>query len=233
MSHLIKNFLLFAVLTMPFQTFADTIAVIGTGRVASALGPAFAELGHDIVYGSRDPSRESVRELVDRTEGSASAALPAESVTGADIVVLAVNWENLEEVVRGLGDLSGKIILDPTNAIGENADGSLKHALDYHTSASELVQSWAPNSMVVKAFNTLSSATMADPDTAGGPVSIPVVGNDEEAKRKVMELVEGIGLHPLDLGPLSNAEVVEGMLLLWFNARRDGTPFNYYFRPQP
>ena len=35
---------------------ADTIAVIGTGKVGSALGTELAAEGHTIVYGSRDPT---------------------------------------------------------------------------------------------------------------------------------------------------------------------------------
>ena len=47
--------------------YADTIAVIGTGDVAGALGPEFAAQGHTIVYGSRNPSRDDVRALGART----------------------------------------------------------------------------------------------------------------------------------------------------------------------
>ena len=98
-------------------SMADTIAIIGTGNVAGALGPEFAAQGHDIVYGSRDPAREEVVALVERTGGNASAAPQAEAVVGADIVVLAVPGGVAEEVAGSLGDLSGKIILDPTNRI--------------------------------------------------------------------------------------------------------------------
>ena len=54
-------------------TSAEVIAIVGTGEVGSALGPEFAAQGHEIVYGSRDPDRDSVRELVARTGASASA----------------------------------------------------------------------------------------------------------------------------------------------------------------
>ena len=40
------------------HAFADTIAMIGTGDLARALGPEFAESGHDIIYGSRNPDRD-------------------------------------------------------------------------------------------------------------------------------------------------------------------------------
>ena len=56
---------------------ADTIAVIGTGDVGGALGPKFASQGHTIVYGSRDPERNKVKELVAKTGEDASATTPA------------------------------------------------------------------------------------------------------------------------------------------------------------
>ncbi|GIT14779.1 MAG: hypothetical protein CM1200mP36_05350 [Gammaproteobacteria bacterium] len=55
---------------------ADTIAVIGTGNVGGALGPEFAAQGHDIVYGSREPERADVQELVARTPGNAAERFP-------------------------------------------------------------------------------------------------------------------------------------------------------------
>lgn len=214
-------------------SYADTIAVIGTGDVAAALGPEFAAQGHTIVYGSRNPSRDEVRALVERTGGDASATMPAESVKGADIVVMAVPGAVVEAVTGSLGDLSGKIIIDPTNAIDRHADGYL--TLSYDTSSAEVIQATAPDAHVVKAFNTLNWRTMVDPDSSGGPVSIPLVGDNAEAKAKVAELVEGMGLEPIDVGPLRYARHVEGMLLIWIHNRYgagDGPAFDYHLRKQ-
>ena len=211
--------------------YADTIAVIGTGDVAGALGPEFAAQGHTIVYGSRNPSRDDVRALVARTGNAASATTPAESVAGADIVVMAVPGTAVEAVTRSLGDLSGKIIIDPTNAIDRSDNGYL--VLVYSTSTAEIIQGAAPGAHVVKAFNTLNWRTMVDPDSSGGPVSIPLVGDNAEAKARVAELVEGMGLEAIDLGPLRYARHVEGMLLVWIHNRYgggDGPAFDYYLR---
>lgn len=225
--------LLIAGLLGPPPTYADTIAVIGTGDVAGALGPEFAEQGHTIVYGSRDPSRDVVRALVERTGNAASATTPAESVVGADIVVMAVPGTAVEVVTKGLGDLSGKIIIDPTNAIDRSNDGYLE--LVYDTSTAEIIQGAAPGAYVVKAFNTLNWRTMVDPDSSGGPVSIPLVGDSAEAKATVAELVEGMGLEAIDLGPLRYARYVEAMLLVWIHNRYgagDGPAFDYHLRKQ-
>ena len=217
--------------TAALQVSAETIALIGTGNVAGALGPEFAMQGHDIVYGSRNPDRAEVSELVARTGGNASATGQVEAAAQADIVVIAVPGDVAEQVVASLGDLSGKIIIDPTNRVGPGDDGFMMHTTA--TSNAELIQALAPDAYVVKAFNTLNFRTMIDPESSGGPVTIPLVGNDAEAKATVAALVEGMGLEAIDLGPVRFAHVLEGMLVIWINGRSAGTPYDYYLRQRP
>ena len=220
-----------AVLTLVLgaPAVAETIAVIGTGDVGGALGPEFAAQGHTIVYGSRDPQRGKVKELVEKTGDLASATTPAEAAAQADIVVLAVPGLMVEEITKSLGDLSGKIIIDPTNPL-ERRMNRLEHAVD--TSNAEIIQAAAPGAYVVKAFNTLNWRTMVDPSSAGGPVSIPLVGDNGRAKKIVAELITGMGLEPIDVGPLRDARWVEGMLILWINNRYGDkrTSFDYHLR---
>ena len=236
MVHLRKEIMAIVAITVAAlggQTaLADTIAIIGTGNVAGALGPEFAAQGHTIVYGSRDPSRQEVKDLVARTGHGASAKSDKEAVVGADMVVLAVPGRVAEEVAKSLPDLSGKIILDPTNRLMRNADGYADYDLPTGSNA-ELVQAAQPGAHVVKAFNTLNVRQMVDPETSGGPITIAIAGDDAAAKAKVTALVKGMGLEPMDFGPLRFARVLEEMLVVWANARSHGTPYNYYLRPQP
>lgn len=216
-------------LTLPLAAPAETIAIIGTGNVANGLGPQFAKLGHTVIYGSRDPTLDKVKALIERTGHGASATTPADAVVDADIVVLAVPGGAIEAVTKGLGELAGKIIIDPTNSIRRRDDGLFEMAVE--TSNSELIQGWVPDAFVVKAFNSLNWRTMADPSSAGGPVSIPLVGDNAEAKAKVASLVEGMGLEPIDVGPIRHAHIVEGMLMLWLNNRYvTGQPFEFHLR---
>jgi len=208
---------------------AEKIAIIGTGEVASALGPEFALQGHEIVYGSREPARASVQALVQRTPGNASAATPANAIVGAGIVVLAVPGALVESITKSLGDLSGKIIIDPTNHFVSGSDGRPEMA--GVTSNGEIIQAAAPDAFVVKAFNTLNWSTMVDPDSSGGPVSIPLVGDNAEAKAVVAGLVEGMGLEAIDVGPIRYARYIEGMLIVWINARfGSAESFEYHLR---
>lgn len=207
---------------------ADTIAIIGTGDVAKALGPEFAAQGHTIVYGSRSPSDSRVVELVDKTGTGASATSPVEAAGQASIIVLAVPGLLVEEITKSLGDLSDKIIIDPTNPIKRSLT-EFEHGVE--TSNGEIIQAAAPGAYVVKAFNSLNWKTMIDPDSSGGPVSILLVGDNDSAKQIVADLVEGMGLEAIDLGGIKNAHWVEGMLILWLNNRygpRDS--FDYHLR---
>jgi NADPH-dependent F420 reductase len=213
-----------------FPAPAETIAVIGTGNVGSALGQRFAELGHTIVYGSRDPTRSDVQALVRLTGANAGATTQREAVEQADIVVLAVPADAAESVARSLGDLAGRIVIDPTNPRTIAADGLRDYA--FHDSMAERIQAIAPDAFVVKAFSTLGAYTMLDPLLAEGPVSIPIAGDDAEAKRVVAELTSGIGLVPLDVGPLRYAHVIEGLHYLRYNAGQFGEArINFYMPP--
>jgi 8-hydroxy-5-deazaflavin:NADPH oxidoreductase len=222
-----------SVLAFGLPASAAKIAVIGTGNVAGALGPEFAAQGHTIVYGSRSPMDQDVKDLIARTGHGATATSQTAAVKGADIVVLAVPGTVAEQVAKSLGDLSGKILLDPTNRVDRSSkDGYFDYGVPTGSNA-ELVQTAQPNARVVKAFNTLNVRQMTDPETAGGPISIPLAGDDADAKAAVAELVKGMGLEPVDIGPLRFARVLEEMLVIWANARGHGAAYNYYLRPQP
>ena len=192
---------------------AETIAIIGTGEVAGALGPEFAAQGHTVAATGED----------------ASATTQSEASAQAGIVVLAVPGMLVEEITKSLGDLSGKIIIDPTNPLQRNKLG-LQHGVE--TSNGEIIQNAAPDAHVVKAFNTLNWRTMVDPDESGGPVSIPLAGNSGSAKKTVAKLVAGMGLEPIDVGPIEYAHWVEGMLILWINNRYGSMrePFEFHLR---
>ena len=229
---LLVTSLLTSVLGLAPGAAAETVAIIGTGNVGAALGRRFAELGHEIVYGSREPGRASVERLVSASGPEARATTQEAAVRDADIVVLAVPWEVVEDLTRTLGDLSGRVIIDPTNPRRIAEDGLRDYA--FEGSNAERIQALAPDAHVVKAFSTLGAETMLDPAIAGGPVSVPIAGDDAQAKDVVAELVAGIGLEPVDVGPLRYAHVIEGLHYLRYNAGQFGDArINFYFPPDP
>jgi NADPH-dependent F420 reductase len=212
----------------PGRADAETIALIGTGNVGSALGRRFAENGHTVVYGSRNPLADEVVALVNETGRGAVALSPAQAAARSRVVVLAIPWSATEDVVRSLGDLSGKIIVDPTNPRVMASDGFADYPPTLEDSNAERIARLAPGAHVVKAFSTLGWETMFDPRVAEGPVTIPLVGDDRAAKALVAGLAREIGLEAVDVGPLRHARIIEGLHYVRANAL--GGRINYYLR---
>jgi predicted dinucleotide-binding enzyme len=213
---------------------AETVGIIGTGRVGGALGPQLARHGYKVIYGSREPTAKKVQELVARTGAGAVATSQREAAEQADFILLAVPWSATEQVLNGLGDLSGKILLDAVNPLQRADDGLLETAVA--TSGAQHVQSWASGAVVVKAFNTVNYLVMADPATAGGPVTVPLASDDQVAKQRVRVLVEKLGFETADVGPLRMSRELEGMVLLHLVPilqRRPEDLWEYYFRRHP
>lgn len=205
---------------------AETVALIGTGNVGSALGRRFAEQGHSVVYGSRNPAAADVVALVRETGHGATALPPREAAARSRVVVLAVPWTAAEDVVRSLGDLSGKILVDPTNPRVMAQDGFADYP-PLPDSNAERIARLAPRAQVVKAFSTLGFETMLDPNVAHSPVTIPLVGDDRAAKAVVATLAREIGLEAVDVGPLRHARIIEGLHYLRYNAL--GGRVNFHF----
>ena len=200
---------------------AETIAVIGTGNVGMALGTEFAGLGHTVIYGSRSPLSLKTTDLVAKTGKGASAALPAEAAADADVVILAVPGMVTEAVARGLGNLAGKIIIDATNPLKREGE-VLQFEYGVSTSNGQIVQALHPEAFVVKAYNTISWQSMIDP---GEPAPImPIAGNNDVAKSKVIGWASAMGLDTIDIGGIQHARVTEQMVVLMLNNQFSDKP---------
>ena len=180
------------------------IAIIGAGRVGRALGTRWTEVGHDVVYGVRDPGDPKVGDL-------ARVATPQEGVDGADVVLIALPWAATQEVVSGL-DVGDAVVLDATNPLAVNARELVANP---SLAGAELVRDWMGGARVVKAFNTTGSGNMANPDYGAQKPMMPVAGDDEAAKAVAIGLANEIGFAGVDTGPLSGARDLEHLAMLW------------------
>lgn len=206
-------------------------AIIGTGRMGSALGLRLAKLGHRIVFGSRNPDRNDLRELIERCGHGASAAPVADAVRSAEQVIVAVPFKAMDSVLAEVGDLDGQRVIDVSNALEMDKDGLMRMAVA--DSSGERLQAAKPGAQVVKAFNTIGFHVIANPVAAGGPVTVPIAGNDSAAKQQVIALGESLGFECLDLGPLRQAHALEAMaqlyLVPYLSGRREEA-FEFYLR---
>jgi hypothetical protein len=180
------------------------IGIIGAGHMGSELGKAWAVRGHQIMYGLRNVEKYQV---VLQETGAQHGTLEQATAFG-EAVLLAVGWPAMREVVPTLGYVQGKILIDISNRM-QTTPGDAPTAL-------EDVARMAPGASIVKAFNTVSAESLANPDFGKARVTTFVCGDDENAKRSVISLAWDAGLDAVDAGPMSSAGMVEGLTRLWF-----------------
>jgi predicted dinucleotide-binding enzyme len=193
----------------PVTEIKPAVAIIGTGTLAGTLGPVMGEHGYRIIYGSRDPARESVQALVERTGSTASAVGQREAAAQASIILLAVPAEVVEEVASNLGELDGKIIIDVSGGAKRVApDGYLELVSD--STRAERVQSRHPRMRVVR-INLPNMALFVDPLLLGTRATVPIAGNDPRAREAVAGVMFDLGVAPWDAGPLRFSRVFDAL----------------------
>lgn len=181
--------------------------VMGSGEVGQALAAGLREVGHEVRIGTRDPAKHP------GTGGFAEVARWAEAL------VLAVPGPAAEAVVRDAGaeHLRGKLVIDPTNPIGNEPpeDGVLRLTTGPNSSLMERLQTVFPEARFVKAFNSVGSDLMVHPKLPGGPPTMFICGNDADAKATVSALLRQFGWEPADMGTAKSARAIEPLAQLW------------------
>lgn len=181
------------------------VAIIGSGNVGTAVARASKEAGHDIVVAGTDSDQ---LDETSRTLGVKTTTSNTEAVKDADMVVLALPFGVNQEVARQLADeLADTVVVDVANPLKPDLSGLATNG----RSSAELVQEAAPRARVVKAFNTVLAANQAAAVVDGVQLDGFVAGDDADAKKRVIRLLEEIGYRPIDVGPLSAARYLEGM----------------------
>jgi 8-hydroxy-5-deazaflavin:NADPH oxidoreductase len=195
------------------------IGILGSGPVGQALARGLARHGHETRIGTR---KDAVDDL--------PVASPAEVVANADIVFLAVLGTVAVEVVGSVrAQLRGKVLVDTTNPLDFSMGGPGLF-VGHTDSLGERVQRAVPEAQVVKAYNTVGNALMVDPDLPGGPPSMFIGGDSDEAKATVTALLQDTGWDVVDLGGIEASRWLEPMCIAWvLHGARTGT-WNHAFR---
>jgi 8-hydroxy-5-deazaflavin:NADPH oxidoreductase len=174
-----------------------TVGAIGAGTVAQTIGRLALTAGHQLILSnSRGP--ESLTELVGRLGANASAGTVAEAAR-ADIVILAVGWDQVPAALRGQADWAGRIVIDATNQW--HHDRSEVDLGD--ETGSEYIATLMTGARIVKAFDTVFMSVVAkSARRSDGRLVIFLAGDDTDAKATVSTFIESLGLAPVDLGDL-------------------------------
>jgi 8-hydroxy-5-deazaflavin:NADPH oxidoreductase len=192
----------------------SSISIIGTGNMARAIGALAVAGGNTVEVIGRDQSKAA--ELAKDLGGGATTGEFGAAPAG-DIVIVALTFANVVPVVTQYGNaLAGKIIVEISNPFNAAADGL---AIPDTTSIAQEVAKAAPASAsVVKAFNTIFGAVLAQ----GRTLDVFFAGDDARTKAGVAEFIESLGLRPLDVGALHMAHWLEGTGLVMMGLASHG-----------
>ncbi|MFE6449652.1 NADPH-dependent F420 reductase [Nocardiopsis dassonvillei] len=179
------------------------ISVIGTGNIGSQVIRSLARAGHEItIANSRGP--ETLRELADET--GATPATAHDAVRSGQVVILSVPFGKIS-AMRGLfADVPASTIVADMSNYYPIRDQVIE-GIDDTRAESEWVSDQIGR-RVVKAWNTVFSNTIATHGRpAGDParIALPVAGDDAQAKKVLMRLVEDTGFDAVDAGSLADS----------------------------
>lgn len=198
------------------------IGILGSGLMGGKLGTIFARAGHEVTF-SYARSESKLKRLAKAAGAHAKAGTPREAVEASDVLLVAVNWPRMDDLLKQAGDLSGKVVV--TCSLGMNEDNT-ELAIGHTTSAAEELAKRIPKARVVSAFNTVPSEVLfgvfAARRRARRP-SLVYCGDDRKAKRVAVELIRDVGFEPLDAGPLRIARYTEPFALLMGQLAYEGT----------
>lgn len=192
------------------------IGIIGSGDVAKALAAGFLRHGHQVMLGTRTPSK-----LSDWATANPDAGISTFSAAAGfgEVVVLAVKGSAAAQVLRTIGaaNLAGKPFIDTTNPIADAppSNGVIRFFTDLELSLMEQLQSEFPEARFVKAFNSVGSGSMVNPQFTGGKPTMFICGNDAAAKRIVHQFLDQFGWETADMGGAEAARAIEPLCMLW------------------
>jgi predicted dinucleotide-binding enzyme len=177
----------------------------------------FARAGHEVlVSGSRDPSE--LQPLADELGGRVGT--PREAVEFGEVVLFAVPWRAVDDVLASLGSLEGKIVIDTTNQFGRGGWQDLGGRTAAQVNAERM-----QGARYTKSFNTLTAGFQAEASqrTGADRVAMFYCGDDGDAKAVVAGLIEDAGFVPIDVGGTADAAPMEA-------PRREGAMYGEEYR---
>ncbi len=192
------------------------IAIIGSGDVGQALAKGLVNLNHKVMIGTRDTSKKDLK-WVKKHKSKLQLGSFAEAADFGEIAILAVAWhaaENVLAIIRP--ELSGKIVVDVTNPLTYDENGTPELVFGHDISAGELVQQTLADSHVVKTLNTINYKNMVKPKYKDGSPVMFMCGNNQSAKNHISDMLSEMGWSNIqDIGGIEKSRLLEPLCLLW------------------
>jgi len=186
-----------------------------------------ARAGHEVLIGSRrsDRAEEVVAKILEMLPDSNVKALSNEdAIAAGEVVMLTMRDDAQRETLRQMGHLmAGKIVVSMANPL-RIGNRTATYVQPPEGSFAEEAQKDAPDARVVSAFHEVRVDKYGDLEQEIDSDTL-VCGDDDRAKKQVMQLARDIGVRPVDAGALVNSRYVEAFvcILITLNFRYKAT----------
>jgi hypothetical protein len=195
----------------------EKIGILGSGIVATTLAGGFIKNGYQVCLGTGNPDKLSDWKAKEGTEASVGSF--ADAARFGDLLVLSVKGDAALKVLETAGNenLEGKTVIDTTNPIeaAPPVNGVLKFFTSINASLMEQLQIACPGAHFVKAYNSVGSPLMVNPDFGGIKPTMFICGNNQQAKNEVTEVNSLFGFDTADMGTVEAARAIEPLCMLW------------------
>jgi 8-hydroxy-5-deazaflavin:NADPH oxidoreductase len=194
------------------------IGILGSGDVGRKLADSFIENKHLVKIGSRNPNQEKLIEwMAKHDKAKVSSGTFAEAASFGELDLIATLWAGTADAIKMADpkNFAGKIVI-VTNPLDFSKGIPSRLAIGHTDSAGETIQRMLSDSKVVKAFNTVDNPHFMHPDFPGGPPTMFICGNDDKAKKTVIDdILTKFGWETIDIGGIEGARLLEPLALLW------------------
>ncbi len=198
------------------------IGILGSGPVGLTLGKGLIQTGHQVTIGTRNPSREALQQWIKKQGKQAMAGTFRQAAEFGELLLICTSWAGTKKAIEaaGIWNFKSKTVVDVTNPLdgkGPDENGRLTFTIGHTNSAGEQIQAWLPpDANVVKALSCIGHEKMLLPDFKEGAPTMFIAGNNNDAKREVVNLLHQIGwLDVADMGRIEMSRSIEPLSILW------------------
>ena len=192
------------------MTTTSKVAVIGLGNIGKTVAHNFVKGNRPIIVASR--KLEDATALAQELGHLATASETGEAIKNADIIVLSVWFNTIQELFKQYStELKGKIIIDPSNPIAPDENGGFKKIIGEKESAGLLNAAILPEgAILVKAFGTLGAASLANAAYQTPEKNVLFyAGDNTTVDAEIEQLINDNGFDAVKVGGLDQSIRIE------------------------
>lgn len=195
---------------MKNENLKTKVAVLGLGNIGEAIAANLAKGNHSVILASRD--LEKARSLASKIGSLVTAKETAAAIKEADVIIPAIYFNSLKEFFQTYAkELEGKVIVDVSNPIAPDGNGSFKKIIGEHESAGQILSNLIPKSAkLIKAFGTLGAGSLVGAACSSPERKVLFYASDStNSNQQIEELISSSGFEPFHVGGIDQSIRIE------------------------